>query len=209
MYIRRKVFSKIGEKTFSTTEFQTQKEFAAKKEEESKKEKVAKAATIGGATVGLGAGAAGHAAHVLRAEPRHVPWQQDLQGPVFLLPAGHLPALPGAHDAAGQTAERPQHDEPHRHGAAVPGARHLRKHVPVRGLPGQQKDGKGGTGRLPGSWLFRGAAAQLDTFPVPGALFRVLPDQQLPAHGRRLFRLYPVQLPGLAVRQPVRRLQEL
>ena len=70
MYKRRKVFSKIGEKTFSTTEFQTQKEFAAKKEsakkEESKKEKVAKAATIGGATVGLGAGAAGLGAEIGR-----------------------------------------------------------------------------------------------------------------------------------------------
>lgn len=65
MYKRRKVFSKIGEKTFSTTEFQTQKEFAAKKEE-SKKEKVAKAATIGGATVGLGAGAAGLGAEIGR-----------------------------------------------------------------------------------------------------------------------------------------------
>ena len=58
MYIRRKVFSKIGEKTFSTTEFKTQKEFTAKKDEESKKEKVAKAATIGGATLGLGSGLA-------------------------------------------------------------------------------------------------------------------------------------------------------
>ena len=29
MYIRRKVFSKIGEKTFSTTEFKTQKEFTS------------------------------------------------------------------------------------------------------------------------------------------------------------------------------------
>ena len=72
MYIRRKVFSKIGEKTFSTTEFQTQKEFAAKKKStekidgESKKEKVAKAATIGGATVGLGAGAAGLGAEIGR-----------------------------------------------------------------------------------------------------------------------------------------------
>ena len=70
MYKRRKVFSKIGEKTFSTTEFQTQKEFAAKKEsakkEESKKEKVAKAATIGGATVGLGAGAASLGAEIGR-----------------------------------------------------------------------------------------------------------------------------------------------
>ena len=65
MYKRRKVFSKIGEKTFSTTEFQTQKEFATKKEE-SKKEKVAKAATIGGATVGLGAGAVGLGAEVGR-----------------------------------------------------------------------------------------------------------------------------------------------
>jgi len=65
MYIRRKVFSKIGEKTFSTTEFQTQKEFAAKKEE-SKKEKVAKAATIGGATVGLGAGTVGLGAEIGR-----------------------------------------------------------------------------------------------------------------------------------------------
>jgi hypothetical protein len=65
MYKRRKVFSKIGEKTFSTTEFQTQKEFAAKKEE-SKKEKVAKAATIGGATVGLGARAAGLGAEIGR-----------------------------------------------------------------------------------------------------------------------------------------------
>jgi hypothetical protein len=72
MYKRRKVFSKIGEKTFSTTEFKTQKEFAAKKESakktdgESKKEKVAKAATIGGATVGLGAGAAGLGAEIGR-----------------------------------------------------------------------------------------------------------------------------------------------
>ena len=70
MYKRRKVFSKIGEKTFSTTEFQTQKEFAAKKEsakkEESKKEKVAKVATIGGATVGLGAGAASLGAEIGR-----------------------------------------------------------------------------------------------------------------------------------------------
>ena len=72
MYKRRKVFSKIGEKTFSTTEFQTQKEFAAKKKStekidgESKKEKVAKAATIGGATVGLGAGAAGLGAEIGR-----------------------------------------------------------------------------------------------------------------------------------------------
>ena len=72
MYKRRKVFSKIGEKTFSTTEFKTQKEFAAKKKStekidgESKKEKVAKAATIGGATVGLGAGAAGLGAEIGR-----------------------------------------------------------------------------------------------------------------------------------------------
>jgi hypothetical protein len=65
MYKRRKVFSKIGEKTFSTTEFKTQREFAAKKEE-SKKEKVAKAATIGGATVGLGAGAVGLGAEIGR-----------------------------------------------------------------------------------------------------------------------------------------------
>jgi hypothetical protein len=66
MYKRRKVFSKIGEKTFSTTEFKTQKEFAAKKESEGKAEKVAKAATIGGATVGLGAGALGLSAEVGR-----------------------------------------------------------------------------------------------------------------------------------------------
>ena len=65
MYKRRKVFSKIGEKTFSTTEFKTQKEFAAKKEE-SKKEKVAKAATIGGATIGLGASTAGLGAEIGR-----------------------------------------------------------------------------------------------------------------------------------------------
>ena len=48
MYKRRKVFSKIGEKTYSTTEFQTQKEFAEKKKStekidgESKKEKALK-----------------------------------------------------------------------------------------------------------------------------------------------------------------------
>ena len=65
MYKRRKVFSKIGEKTYSTTEFQTQKEFAEKKEE-SKKEKVAKAATIGGATIGLGASAIGLGAEIGR-----------------------------------------------------------------------------------------------------------------------------------------------
>ena len=63
MYIRRKVFSKIGEKTFSTTEFQTQKEFAEKKKStekidgESKKEKALKAATIGGAVVAAGGSA--------------------------------------------------------------------------------------------------------------------------------------------------------
>ena len=63
MYIRRKVFSKIGEKTYSTTEFQTQKEFAEKKKStekidgESKKEKALKAATIGGAVVAAGGAA--------------------------------------------------------------------------------------------------------------------------------------------------------
>jgi len=51
MYIRRKVFSVINEKQFSTTEFKTQKEFADKKEE-SKKEKNLKKATIGGAAIG-------------------------------------------------------------------------------------------------------------------------------------------------------------
>ena len=61
MYIRRKVFSKIGEKTFSTTEFQTQKEFAAMKKStekidgESKKEEGEKAKKAGKAMAGAGA----------------------------------------------------------------------------------------------------------------------------------------------------------
>lgn len=85
MYIRRKVFSKVGEKTFSTTEFQTQKEFAAKKKStekidgESKKEKVAKAATIGGATVGLGAGAAGLGAEIGRKKVKKATNQLEME----------------------------------------------------------------------------------------------------------------------------------
>lgn len=85
MYKRRKVFSKIGEKTFSTTEFQTQKEFAAKKKStekidgESKKEKVAKAATIGGATVGLGAGAAGLGAEIGRKKVKKATNQLEME----------------------------------------------------------------------------------------------------------------------------------
>ena len=68
MYIRRKVFSlavdkETGEeKLFSTTDIQSQKEFSekkAQKDKDTKAEKAAKATTIGGATVGLGAGVAG------------------------------------------------------------------------------------------------------------------------------------------------------
>jgi hypothetical protein len=67
MYIRRKVFSlavdqETGEeKLFSTTDI-PQKEFSekkAQKDKDTKAEKAAKATTIGGATVGLGAGVAG------------------------------------------------------------------------------------------------------------------------------------------------------
>ena len=75
MYIRRKVFSlavdqETGEeKLFSTTDIQSQKEFSekkAQKDKDTKAEKAAKATTIGGATVGLGASAAGLGAEIGR-----------------------------------------------------------------------------------------------------------------------------------------------
>jgi hypothetical protein len=88
MYIRRKVFSlavdqETGEeKLFSTTDYQSQKEFSekkAQKDKDTKAEKAAKATTIGGATVGLGAGAVSLGAEIGRKKVKKATNQLEME----------------------------------------------------------------------------------------------------------------------------------